>query len=169
MSGAGGFGKFGNTDGNDIPMREAFEWYATPSGAGMALWYKNTGPWWDQTNLKANDGVSFEEQQGDPISLWHTYQGLISVRKRYPALVSGRYQPLPNNSASVVSFARMTADEHLVVMINLSADTQEADLVRPFSQSAVARSVYGVGMMRMDDGTLGVELPGYGVVVVKVQ
>ncbi len=31
---------FGNTDGNDIPRREAFEWYSKPEGKGMALWYK---------------------------------------------------------------------------------------------------------------------------------
>jgi len=169
MSGEGGFGKFGSTDGNDIPMREAFEWYAKPSGAGMALWYKDTGPWWDQTNLKENDGVSLEEQLQDPVSLWHTYQGLLSLRKRYPALVSGRYQSLPNSNPYVVSFARITTSEHLVVIINLTAEVQEADLDHPYAQSRVARSVYGVGMMRLDDGTLGVELPGYGVMVVKVQ
>jgi len=43
MLGAGGFGKYGNTDANDIPRREAFEWYQTVEGNGMALWYKNSG------------------------------------------------------------------------------------------------------------------------------
>jgi glycosidase len=61
--GKNGFGKYGMTDPNDIPIREAFEWYKTEEGLGMALWYKNTGPWWDSTNLKPNDGVSLEEEE----------------------------------------------------------------------------------------------------------
>jgi alpha-amylase len=51
-------GNFGSNDGNDIPRREAFEWYASGEGKGMALWYKNTGTWWDKSNLKPNDGIS---------------------------------------------------------------------------------------------------------------
>ncbi|HJW30322.1 MAG TPA: alpha-amylase family glycosyl hydrolase, partial [Saprospiraceae bacterium] len=34
---------FNDTDANDIPVREAFEWNASDSGPGMALWYKGTG------------------------------------------------------------------------------------------------------------------------------
>ena len=34
MFGKGGFGIYGNTDGNDIPRREAFEWYESGLGTG---------------------------------------------------------------------------------------------------------------------------------------
>ena len=50
----------GATDGNDIPIREAFDWYRTMEGKGVALWYRNSGPWWELTNLKPNDGISYE-------------------------------------------------------------------------------------------------------------
>ncbi|MCB0845753.1 MAG: alpha-amylase, partial [Bacteroidetes bacterium] len=47
MTGKGGFQAFGMTDGNDIPRREAFEWEAEVDADGHAIWYKDTGPWWD--------------------------------------------------------------------------------------------------------------------------
>ena len=36
---------FGNTDGIDIPQREAFEWYKKDEGRVMAVCYKKTGKW----------------------------------------------------------------------------------------------------------------------------
>ncbi len=36
MYGAGIFGKWGMNDGNEIPEREAFEWYKSDTGRGMA-------------------------------------------------------------------------------------------------------------------------------------
>ena len=77
MFGAGGFNKFGNTDANDIPRREAFEWYAADTGKGMALWYKDTGPWWDSTNLKPFDGFH-SRKKGGPRSLWNWYRKLLT-------------------------------------------------------------------------------------------
>jgi alpha-amylase len=61
---------YGNTDGNDVSRREAFDWYAAAAGKGMAIWYKDSGPRWDKSNLKANDGISLEEQRKDPQSLF---------------------------------------------------------------------------------------------------
>ena len=40
----------------------------------MAIWYRNTGPWWDQSNLKANDGISLEEQINKSGSLFDHYK-----------------------------------------------------------------------------------------------
>ncbi|MEP6514107.1 MAG: alpha-amylase family glycosyl hydrolase [Parafilimonas sp.] len=124
MFGAGGFGKFNSTDGNDIPMREAFEWYKSDSGKGMAIWYKNTGGWWDSTNLKPNDGISLEEEMNDPNSLYNFYKTLLKLRKENTALQSGTYQTFANNNDNVFSFLRSDKNETLIVVINLSADTQ---------------------------------------------
>ena len=40
MFGKNAGGKYGMTDANDIPIREAFEWNKADTGKGMALWYK---------------------------------------------------------------------------------------------------------------------------------
>lgn len=63
----------GKTDGNDIPRREAFEWFENWDTTGIALWYKDSGPCWDDTNLKKSDGISLEEQQKEEASIWRFY------------------------------------------------------------------------------------------------
>jgi glycosidase len=120
MTGANGFGKFGSTDGNDIPVREAFEWYQSVEGEGMALWYKNTGPWWDQTQLKKNDGISLEEQKVDPNSLWHFYKTFIELRKANSALKKGRLQFLDDKNKKVLSFLRWDDEQAILVLMNLN-------------------------------------------------
>src|ERR1700733_7118815 len=64
----------GATDANDIPNRSAFEWYKSDQGKGMAYWYKVKGPWKNTFNNDVpNDGISLEEEQNDPNSLWNFY------------------------------------------------------------------------------------------------
>ncbi len=128
MYGSGGWNKWGMTDANEIPVREAFEWYASDTTKGMSFWYKNTGPWWDSTNVKPNDGISLEEQQGDPNSLWNFYKKTIALRKSNPAIVDGLYQTLPNNNDSVFSFHRYLNDRSVVVVTNFSAQPQAVEI-----------------------------------------
>jgi len=120
MIGANGFGKFGSTDGNDIPVREAFEWYKAVEGQGMAMWYKNTGPWWDQTQLKNNDGISLEEQKADPNSLWKFYKALLALRNTNSAIQTGSFQFLDNDNDQVLSFSRWDDSQAILVLINLN-------------------------------------------------
>jgi glycosidase len=124
MRGDGGFGKFGNTDGNDIPRREAFEWHRTMTGDGMALWYRNSGPWWDQSTLRDNDGISYDEQKNDPESLWQTYRLLLEKRKQLPALTSGAHFAISNDNPYVYSFIRASTDQRLLIFVNLSENRQ---------------------------------------------
>ncbi|MBX2966634.1 MAG: alpha-glucosidase C-terminal domain-containing protein [Cyclobacteriaceae bacterium] len=116
----------GDTDGNDIPMREAFEWTASAEGTGMALWYKDTGPWWDSTNVKPYDGISLEEQRGNPASLWNHYKKMIELKKTVPALTVGKYQVIENNNDNVFSFLRYTNNQKVLVVVNLSDKNQVA-------------------------------------------
>lgn len=110
----------GATDGNDIPIREAFEWYADAKGPGMAFWYKNTGPWWDSTNVKPNDGISLAEQKGDSQSLYNHYKKMIALKKSSPALASGKYRVVENNHDKFFSFIRYTDAEAVLVVVSLS-------------------------------------------------
>ena len=124
MFGAGGFGKFNNSDGNDIPQREAFEWNASDSGKGMAFWYKNTGGWWDSTNDIANDGISFQEEQNDSNSLYNYYKKIIALRQSNAALSFGDYKTVNNSNDSVVAFMRSYKKENIIVAVNLSLSKQ---------------------------------------------
>ena len=163
MRGAGGFGKFGNTDGNDIPQREAFEWYATVDTAGMALWYRDSGPWWDQTNLQSNDGISLEEQKEDPASLWNFYHKLIMLRKTYPVLIDGNYETVKNTNENVFSFRRTNSHDALVVLVNLSAEKQDVSM----PGSKPAEVIFGDGQINSASDSLKAYLPPYSVTALK--
>lgn len=112
------------TDGDNIPSNEAFEWYAAEGGQGMALWYKDSGAWWDNRNAKPTDGISLEEQQKDTNSLWSYYKEMVRLRKLHPALALGTYEQVPNSNDMVVSFTRTYAEEKVLVIINLSDEEQ---------------------------------------------
>jgi len=94
----------------------------------MALWYKNSGPWWDSSNIKPNDGISYEEQKNDSASLYNYYKTLMRLRKSNEALQTGSYNSVANNNDNVFSFSRKANNQHLLVTINLSAQKQEAKM-----------------------------------------
>ncbi len=120
--------QFGMTDGNDIPVREAFDWYASGEGPGMALWYQDSGIWWDKRNQKANDGISLEEQKKDPNSLWNHYKTLLSLRKKHEELRMGSYEKITNSNPEVLSFGRKFKHKSKTILINLSDKEQHTTI-----------------------------------------
>jgi len=128
MPGSGGFSRFNNTDGNDIPQREAFEWNRSDSGKGMALWYKNSGPWWDSSNLKAGDGISLEEEKDNANSLYNFYKKMIAMHRTDKAIAFGSYATINNGSDSVLTFTRNYKDEEILIAINLSATAKAVNI-----------------------------------------
>jgi alpha-amylase len=159
MTGKGG--NFGPTDGNDIPRREAFEWHSDLSGIGMATWYKDSGPWWDSTNIKANDGISLQEQIDDPNSLFNYYKKIIKLRRDHPAVAHGAYSPAINDNPNVFSFYRTYKDKKVLVIANLSAELQKAKLDKT---PKVMENLFGKIDLKKDE----VALRGYEVVVVEL-
>ena len=115
---------FGNTDGNDIGRREAFDWYKNGAGNGMAFWYQNSGPWWKNANLKSNDGISLEEQIKDPKSLFQFYKKTIQLKQSHPALADGTYENVQNNNSKILSFYRIDKSQKVLVVFNLSNESQ---------------------------------------------
>lgn len=171
MTGSGGFSKFGATDGNDIPQREAFEWYKSARGKGMALWYKDTGPWWDQTNLVAGNGISLEEELEDPNSLWHFYRALLHLRKAHKALAAGKYENIDNDNGQVFSFSRVKGQDTIIVIVNLSEREQLVEIsLRTVKKNASFSPVFGNASLNLDsEGTISGTLSPYGVEVVEIK
>lgn len=170
MFGKGGFGRFGNTDGNDIPQREAFEWFKADTGKGMALWYKNTGPWWDSTNLHPDDGISLQEEKAEPGSLWNYYRNLIQLYHAHDVFSKGKYAGLENNSDSVVSFIRYTKDKAAIVVVNLSAQKEPASISLqhlPFAwqKDDKLANLLGKVPFEVKDSSLSTKLPAYTTAV----
>jgi alpha-amylase len=171
MRGRGGFNAFGNTDGNDIPRREAFEWYKADSGKGLAVWYKNSGPWWDQRNNKPNDGISYEEEKNDPNSLWNFYRKMISLRKKNSVLTTGKYQALENNSDSVFTFLRYDGNDEMVIAVNLSSGARQTtiDLNGSALKGRSAATIYGNEKPSINGNNMKLAIGSYGVQVWKMK
>lgn len=156
----------GTTDGNDIPIREAFEWNADAAGEGMALWYKNTGPWWDSTYVKPNDGISLEEEKPDPNSLWNYYKKLITLKKSIPALAQGRYSNVENTNSKVFSFIRATRTDRVLVVVNLSGSTETLGIN---VKATKAKNLLDDGEIEWKDSGISLHMLPYEVRVYQLQ
>jgi alpha-amylase len=153
-------GNFGATDGNDIPDRQAFEWYKSDTGPGMAYWYKN-GPWWTSNNNDIpNDGISLEEEQNDPNSLWNFYRKVISIRKNNPVITDGTYTNLANNNDHVFSFMRYHGHKKFIVVVNLSGEEQDAVIEVTNNKNAIVKNLLGTGPVVHADN-IRLALDGY--------
>jgi alpha-amylase len=156
--------KFGATDANEIPERQAFEWYASGQGKGMAYWYKLTGPYKDEFNDdKPNDGISLEEERKDPNSLFNYYKAMISLRKSNEAISKGTYKTLINNNDQVFSFIRQDQDKAVIVVVNLSDKEQAAAIDAVFVEGKKTATFIGKDTAKVNDGKLVVSLPAFGI------
>jgi alpha-amylase len=155
----------GMTDGNDIPIREAFEWYKKGDGKGMALWYKDTGPWWDSTSIKPADGISLEEERDDINSLFNYYKTMIGLRKKYEALSKGEYRAVNNSNEKVLSFTRYTTDETILVLINLSNEIQHSIIEKSIGvmNHKKLETLFGNGRVGLNNGNVEVGLDAYAI------
>ncbi len=154
----------GATDANDIPNRSAFEWYKSDQGKGMAYWYNVKGPWRKTFNNDvANDGISLEEEQGDPNSLWNFYRKMISIRKAHPEISKGKYQTLTNSSGDVFSFIRYEGARQIVVAVNLSDKPRNAEIT--LRNAAPLKVIYGAPAGMQNGSRISLSLPPYGLEV----
>lgn len=158
----GEHGSWNATDGNDIPDRQAFEWYKSDEGPGMAYWYKN-GPWWTKGNTDIpNDGVSLEEEKNDPNSLWNYYRRMIKLRREYPVIINGDYRNLDNDNTKVLAFERFKNGEKVVVTVNFSDKEQQATLN---VMGKVWKNIWGDVKAETNANKADITLPAYGVAV----
>jgi len=158
----------GATDANDIPNRSAFEWYKSDQGKGMAYWYKVKGPWRNTFNNDVpNDGISLEEEQNDPNSLWSFYRKMIAIRKANPVISKGAYKTLKNDKDDVFTFMRYGGNKKVIVAVNLS-DKPEAVSVAVEGKTGPLNVVYGNSKPGIGNNNVIIKLPAYGVEVVKM-
>jgi maltose alpha-D-glucosyltransferase / alpha-amylase len=68
--------------------------------------------------------VNVAAQLADPDSLFHTLQRLISIRRQHPAFGRGKFAWFPVESKAVIAYWRVLDEERLVILNNLSDQTQ---------------------------------------------
>ncbi len=98
--------------------RTPMQWDASPYAG-----FSTHEPW-----LKVNPNyemINVESQQHDPHSVLNFYRQMIHLRKREPALIYGRYEPLLDDHEQIYAYGRTLGEERVVVLCNLSGKVAE--------------------------------------------
>lgn len=89
------------------------------------------------------EAVNVEAQRANPNSLWYWMKRLIATRNRFSALGTGKFELLHPNNRKVLAFSRISVDEHILVVANLSNYVQTAELDLSDFHGLVPREIFG--------------------------
>lgn len=107
------------SDAVQIPMREAFRWKADLAAPGSATWYRGPQRWWTERYNRSNDGVSLQEEQARPDSLYHWYRTLLALRRARPELREGSQRILCDDGSAVLCILREDGSRRTLLLANL--------------------------------------------------
>ena len=155
-----GWPKEKGRDGERTPM----QW-----DSGVHAGFTTGTPWLPIPPSAATYNVQAESQDQD--SIYSTYKRLLAMRRSEPALREGTYEAIDESNEHVFSYVRKSADETVVVALNMSAQPRTVDLKAAGTKGDVVyRSPLGKGGLAAETVSLGrVELEPFGFVVVKVR
>jgi glycosidase len=111
------------TDGNDIPVREAFRWNRKVEDRGNATWYRGTESWWNHRYARDDDGISVAEQQGRAGSLLEYYRELLVLRRSHPELQQGNQRVIATGAPGLLVISRSLGARQTLLVVNCSAGT----------------------------------------------
>ena len=113
------------SDAIGIPVREAFRWQADLNAPGSAIWYLGQHAqwakqwWWRDRYNRSDDGVSLQEEQARPDSLYHWYRRLLALRRTRPELREGSQRILCDDASAVLCLLREDGDHRTLLLVNL--------------------------------------------------
>lgn len=111
------------SDEGEIPSREAFRWKRDLLAPGSAIWYRNDRRAWDARYNRTGDGVSLQEEQPDPSSLYHWYRKLLTLRHTRPELSEGSQRLVCGASPDVLCILREKGQRRTLLLVNLGANS----------------------------------------------
>ena len=94
-----------------------------------------TGIPWIQVNPNYKE-INAKKEMSDLDSVFHYYQKLIALRKKYALIVYGKYEMLLEDDENLFVYTRELDDEKLLTVCNFTDQQQEFDLPNEF-QNAV--------------------------------
>lgn len=110
-----------HSDEVQIPSREAFRWQRDLLAPGSAIWYRHDPRAWNARYNRSGDGVSLQEEQADPDSLYHWYCKLLALRRERPELREGSQRLVCSTSPDVLCVLRRKGQERTLLLVNLGA------------------------------------------------
>jgi oligo-1,6-glucosidase len=106
--------------------RTPFQWDST-ANAGFS-----SGKPWIRVNSNYTI-INEAKQKGDPTSCLNYFRNLTAIRKKYPALVYGKYTLLDKENPNVYAYTRELNNEKLLVVLSFSSQESNAEV--PFSMA----------------------------------
>ncbi|TFE30874.1 DUF3459 domain-containing protein [Cohnella luojiensis] len=143
----------------DERIREPFPWAIKPGSPNETTW--------EPARNRGDGTVSVEAEDEIPHSLLNHYRKLISWRAAEPALRGGKIASYETGNSAIVSYVRAAEDQQLLVLHNLSGQSQTVPLqtgkaqLTAFSKLALATNE-GVKLAEQ-----ALEVPPYTTVVLK--
>ena len=109
----------------DSQIRECMGWFEEPFAGGTG---KAGLADYEEAHYSLGGDASVEAQQDDPESILSHYKEVIKVRKETPALMNGDIDEYVLDSQEIVSYIRMTEDQRVLVLINLTGKEMVQEL-----------------------------------------
>ena len=126
-------------DQKDLWYRRPMQWSAaTNSGFSAGTLWEPLGPGWQSYNV--------EVETDNPDSLLMHYRQLIQLRNEHAALRLGDLYIIKTTDERVYSILRVSENEAVLVLVNLSGDTV-SDFFLARSDSSLAEGIYSLALM----------------------
>ncbi len=140
------------------PERTPMQW-----DAGANAGFTTATPWLPL----ADDyrAVNVAAQREDPASMLSLYRRLIALRQSEPALMVGRYQPVPADG-DIVAYVREQGDRRFLVVLNFGSASDELKLPAPHTTGRIALSTHMDRAAEPVDG--GVQLRSDEAVIIEL-
>ena len=87
--------------------------------------------------------VNVEAQLAQPTSMLHWVHGMLTVRRRHPALGCGDFEMLTTSNDAILAFRRYAADETILVVANMAATSRASTVRLPGHEGAGLHDVFG--------------------------
>ena len=72
--------------------------------------------------------INVQQAIAEPDSIFHYYQKLIGLRKKYPIVVYGKYDLILAGHEQIYAFTRTLNEERLLVILNFTQEMPVFDL-----------------------------------------
>jgi len=114
----------------------------------------------EKVNIDWNKGKDFRD----------LYTKLSSLRKEHEALRVGTYASLRNTGGpKLYSFVRQTASDTVVVVLNLSSKSVQAEIMLPPLKNVKLKEFFSSREFQVAGNTIGFTLPAFGYMVITTQ
>ena len=123
----------------DPSIRECMAWFENPFEGGMP---KDGLANYNTVHYSLGGNASVEAQNDDPESMLSHYKEVIKTRKDIPALMNGDIDEYDLGTQDLISYIRMTEDERVLVVINLTGKEQTQEIAADPNYGEFTQSVY---------------------------